>query len=287
MDCESTTRGSIPVVRPSINGPFVSEIEDKPRKHFSRKSSRGFQTHPSNWYPIEESIDSRRLLAESKNGMADHEFYDLDGRTTPKAANSALGADPTLTGRDSRAALGADPSRDLVSYKRRHSYAFRGFPLRAAAEVTRISPGSRSISINTLPVGARSLGYVWCFFHQSSQIYVVYQQYYGFEGHPLQKDLPAEWICGKILVSESCLEGYALILPRTLLDFFSEKRDATDKNPEWGPVEKRRKEIEFVEQVKLDLAARGARVSLYQRDFGVRVKSGDLRRKGSSTGVKS
>ncbi|KAK4359799.1 hypothetical protein RND71_022028 [Anisodus tanguticus] len=45
--------GSIPVVRPSINGPFVSETEDKPRKLFLCKSSRVFQTHPSNWYPIQ------------------------------------------------------------------------------------------------------------------------------------------------------------------------------------------------------------------------------------------
>ncbi|KAK7236557.1 hypothetical protein RIF29_45424 [Crotalaria pallida] len=45
--------GSIPVVRPSINGPFVTETQDKPRKNLFFKSSRGFQTHPSNWYPIE------------------------------------------------------------------------------------------------------------------------------------------------------------------------------------------------------------------------------------------
>lgn len=31
----------------SINGPFVTETQDKPRKHFFCKSSRGFQTHPS------------------------------------------------------------------------------------------------------------------------------------------------------------------------------------------------------------------------------------------------
>ena len=68
--------GSIPVVRPSINGPFVTETQDKPRKHFFCKSSRGFQTHPSNWYPIERN-HSRRLLAESTNGMADHEFNEV------------------------------------------------------------------------------------------------------------------------------------------------------------------------------------------------------------------
>ena len=68
--------GSIPVVRPSINGPFVTETQEKPRKHFFCKSSRGFQTHPSNWYPI-ETIDSRRLLAESTNRMADHSLYEV------------------------------------------------------------------------------------------------------------------------------------------------------------------------------------------------------------------
>ena len=35
--------GSIPVVRPSINRPFLTETQDKPRKHFFCKSSRGFQ----------------------------------------------------------------------------------------------------------------------------------------------------------------------------------------------------------------------------------------------------
>uniref|UniRef100_A0A251TJK0 Putative NADH:ubiquinone oxidoreductase, 30kDa subunit n=1 Tax=Helianthus annuus TaxID=4232 RepID=A0A251TJK0_HELAN len=42
----------------------------------------------------------------------------------------------------------------------------------SADEVTRISP---VVSPFPQPVGARSLGYVW---------------YYGFEGHPLRKDLP-------------------------------------------------------------------------------------------------
>lgn len=68
--------GSIPVVRPSINGPFVTE---KPKKNFFCKSSRGFQTHPSNWYGIRliKTIDSRRLLAESTNRIADHSLYEV------------------------------------------------------------------------------------------------------------------------------------------------------------------------------------------------------------------
>ena len=71
--------GSIPVVRPSINGPFVTETQEKPRKHFFCKSSRGFQTRPSNWYGIRliETIDSRRLLAESTNRIADHSLYEV------------------------------------------------------------------------------------------------------------------------------------------------------------------------------------------------------------------
>ena len=68
--------GSIPVVRPSINGPFVTETEDKPRKLFFCKSSRGFKRVQAIGIRLKE-IDSRRLLAESTNEMADHEFYEV------------------------------------------------------------------------------------------------------------------------------------------------------------------------------------------------------------------
>ena len=60
-----------------------------------------------------------------------------------------------------------------------------------------------------------------------------------------------------ILSRNRALRGDAANPTEDFMDFFSEKREVLDKNPEWGPVEKDIKEIEFVEQVKLDLAARG------------------------------
>ena len=61
----------------------------------------------------------------------------------------------------------------------------------------------------------------------------------------------------EILSRNRALRGDAANPTEDFMDFFSEKREVLDKNPEWGPVEKDIKEIEFVEQVKLDLAARG------------------------------
>lgn len=53
--------GSIPIVHPSINRPFALETQDQPRKQFSCKSSRCFQTHPSNWYPLERQKAQNRI----------------------------------------------------------------------------------------------------------------------------------------------------------------------------------------------------------------------------------
>uniref|UniRef100_A0A494G8S7 Uncharacterized protein n=1 Tax=Solanum lycopersicum TaxID=4081 RepID=A0A494G8S7_SOLLC len=61
----------------------------------------------------------------------------------------------------------------------------------------------------------------------------------------------------EILSRNRAMRGDAANPTEDFMDFFSEKREVLDKNPEWGPVEKDIKEIEFVEQVKLDLAARG------------------------------
>ncbi|KAH0649011.1 hypothetical protein KY290_035491 [Solanum tuberosum] len=61
----------------------------------------------------------------------------------------------------------------------------------------------------------------------------------------------------EILSRNRALRGDAANPTEDFMDFFSGKREVLDKNPEWGPVEKDIKEIEFVEQVKLDLAARG------------------------------
>ena len=52
----------------------------------------------------------------------------------------------------------------------------------------------------------------------------------------------------------------------SFMDFFNEKRDALDENPEWGPEEKDRREIQFVDQVKKDLRARGPKSS-YMRNL--------------------
>lgn len=76
--------GSIPVVRPSINGPFVTETQDKPfptRKHFFCKSQLISRLSNASKQLVSdlniETIDSRRLLAESTNGMADHSLYEV------------------------------------------------------------------------------------------------------------------------------------------------------------------------------------------------------------------
>lgn len=70
--------GSIPVVRPSKNGPFVTETQDKPRKLFSASHLEAFKRIQAIGIRLNiESIDSRRLLAESTNGMADHSLYEV------------------------------------------------------------------------------------------------------------------------------------------------------------------------------------------------------------------
>ncbi|WKA01730.1 hypothetical protein VitviT2T_019997 [Vitis vinifera] len=57
--------------------------------------------------------------------------------------------------------------------------------------------GSKSISINR-PVGARSLGYVWCFFHQSFES-TPYINRLWFRGSSITKRPSSEWICGSTL----------------------------------------------------------------------------------------
>ena len=52
----------------------------------------------------------------------------------------------------------------------------------------------------------------------------------------------------------------------SFIDFFNEKRDALDKNPEWSPEEKDRREIQFINQVKRNLRARGPESS-YMRNL--------------------
>ncbi|KAK4337459.1 hypothetical protein RND71_043786 [Anisodus tanguticus] len=96
-----------------------------------------------------------------------------------------------------------------------------------------------------------------------------YYRLLSFENRDLQireRKHSCFFLFQEILSRNRALRGYAANPTEDFLDFFSEKRDALDKNPEWGPVEKDRKEIEFVEQVKLDLAARGHE-SLYIKEI--------------------
>ncbi|KAL4184960.1 hypothetical protein AMTRI_Chr10g3680 [Amborella trichopoda] len=98
----------------------------------------------------------------------------------------------------------------LVTYNRR-LLSKRNSPLRSIMKAP-ISPQnifgnvghaargfemSQSISIGRL-VGARSLGYVWCFFHQSSGS-TPYMNRFWFRGSSITKRPSPEWICGSTL----------------------------------------------------------------------------------------
>nr|KYP31277.1 NADH-ubiquinone oxidoreductase 27 kDa subunit [Cajanus cajan] len=66
-----------------------------------------------------------------------------------------------------------------------------------ADEVNTNISGSQSISISR-PVRARSLGYVWCFFHQSSGS-TPYINRLWFRGSSITKRPSSEWICRSTL----------------------------------------------------------------------------------------
>ncbi|XP_059288867.1 uncharacterized mitochondrial protein AtMg01280-like [Lycium ferocissimum] len=96
-----------------------------------------------------------------------------------------------------------------------------------------------------------------------------YYRLLDFENRDLQireRNHSCFFLFQEILSRNRALRGDAANPTEDFMDFFSEKRDELDKNPEWGPAEKDIKEIEFVEQVKLDLAARGHE-SLYIKEI--------------------